>query len=265
MPKKTTTHNNLTYNEYHTYIKETYNPQILKNTEYYLKQYSGFSELANAMPCAIYLLDYTTLGYRFVSEGCKYIVGYTANECMNWSHLDFIRNCMNAEDAKIFTGAFFDKYIEQIKSVSKNDIKNCRFSLNYRGKKKDGTPIKILQQSVVLETNDLGYPVLSLGIIIDITAHKLDNKMVFSISHFNAETGFQTISSSTLNSAHDKLTAREKEIVKHITYGHSTNKIAELLNISMLTVNAHRRNINKKTNCKNVVELVNYALVNNVN
>jgi DNA-binding CsgD family transcriptional regulator len=264
MAKKANTLNNLTYNEYHAYIKETYNPKVLKNTDYYLKQYSAFSELANAMPCAIYLLDYTSMGYRFVSEGCKQIIGYTADECMNWSHLDFISNCMNKEDAKIFTSSFFEKYIEQIKTVSKNDIKNCRFSLNYRGQKKDGTPIKILQQSVVLETNDLGYPVLSLGILIDITAHKMDNKMVFSISHFNPKTGFQSISSNTFESETNNLTVREKEIVKHIAYGHSTIKIAELLNISVLTVNAHRRNINKKTNCKNVAELINYAISNSI-
>lgn len=265
MAKKRVTKNNLIFNEYKAFINETYNPTVLKSTDDYLKQYSFFSELANAIPCAIYLLDYTTLSYRYVSEGCKYIIGYTVDECMKWTQPDFIKKCMHPEDAKVFTSQFFEMYIEKFRDVGENDIKNCRFSFNYRGIKKDGTHFKILQQSVVLETNNIGYPLLSLGILIDITAHKLDNNMVFSSTHFNLETGFQTISSNTFaNEAHN-LTAREKEIIKHIIFGHSTHEISKLLHISALTVNAHRRNINKKTNSKNIAELINFAVNNGLN
>jgi DNA-binding CsgD family transcriptional regulator len=264
MAKKQITNTNPTFNQYKAFINETYKPKLLKNAEYYLKQFSFFTDLSSAMPCAIYLLDYTTQGYIFVSDGCQNITGYTAKECINWTQQEYIKRFLHKDDAEIFTTQFFEKYVEIIKKISNDDIKNCRFSLNYRLIKKDGSIIKILQQSVVLETNDLGYPVLSLGILIDITAHKIDNQMVFSVSHFNAKTGFKTISSDSFTMELDNLTIREKEITKHIVYGHNTAKIADILFISPFTVKAHRRNILEKTKCKNIAELINYAINNGI-
>lgn len=265
MAKKVIPESNITLNDYKLFIKDSSKIKFVKDSDYYLKQYAHFRALSDAMPCAVYILDYTSQNYVYVSESCKNITGYTSNEHMKMGQIEFLRKCLYKEDSKIFENHVFVNFIESAKKISNNEIKNCRFSINYRLKRKDGSLIKILQQSIVLETNSDGYPLLSLGIIVDISSHKLDNNMVFSISHFNSEAGFQTISSNTFTNEPNNLTVREKEIIKHITFGHNTLKIAELLNISVLTVNAHRRNINKKTNSKNVAELINFAVNNGLN
>lgn len=58
------------------------------------------------------------------------------------------------------------------------------------------------------------------------------------------------------------LTKREKEILKMIADGETTNNIAEKLFISFFTVSKHRKNIMKKLKVKNTAELVKYAFEN---
>ncbi len=53
-----------------------------------------------------------------------------------------------------------------------------------------------------------------------------------------------------------RLTRREKEIVRLIADGHTTNQIAEALFISPLTVETHRKNVMKKLKVTNAASLI---------
>lgn len=247
------------YNEYHSFLSGT-KIKVIKSPEYYLKRFSLFEELSNSIPCAVYVLDYSNQKYLFVSESCKAIIGYTAKECMEMGQREWLENCIEKEDAEVFKNKVFNRFVDEATKISTEDIRNCRFSVNYRLKRKDGVVIKVLQQSVVLESNTNGYPLLVLGIIIDITSCKPDNKILFSVSHYHPHTGIRTISSDSYCLEEKKLTVREKEIIKHIVYGHKSSKIANLLCISENTVKVHRRNILEKTKCRNVAELINYVI-----
>ncbi|MTI41240.1 response regulator [Fulvivirga lutimaris] len=55
------------------------------------------------------------------------------------------------------------------------------------------------------------------------------------------------------------LTPREEEIVRLIVKEYSTKQIADILFISERTVETHRKNILKKTECSNIVALIKYA------
>lgn len=58
----------------------------------------------------------------------------------------------------------------------------------------------------------------------------------------------------------DPLTVREKEVLKLIAEGISNKEIAEMLYISIRTVEHHRENIMKKLNTKKMASLVKYAI-----
>lgn len=60
------------------------------------------------------------------------------------------------------------------------------------------------------------------------------------------------------------LTKREKEIIQKIVNELNNNQIAEELNISLRTVETHRRNIMQKLSIKNVVSLIKYAVSNGI-
>lgn len=55
---------------------------------------------------------------------------------------------------------------------------------------------------------------------------------------------------------HEKLTEREKEILRLISMGFNSQKIGKHLQISKNTVDTHRRNILKKTKLKSTFEIV---------
>jgi DNA-binding NarL/FixJ family response regulator len=62
----------------------------------------------------------------------------------------------------------------------------------------------------------------------------------------------------------EHLSTREMEILTMICQEHSNREIAENLHISTKTVDFHRANLMKKTNSKNVVGLIIYAIKNSL-
>lgn len=61
-----------------------------------------------------------------------------------------------------------------------------------------------------------------------------------------------------------ELSKRELEIIRLICQEHSTPEIANILHISPLTVETHRKNILKKTKVKTIVGLIKFAIENRI-
>jgi two-component system, NarL family, response regulator NreC len=60
--------------------------------------------------------------------------------------------------------------------------------------------------------------------------------------------------------AYDLLTAREREILQLIAEGKSNKDVANLLNLSVYTVESHRSNLMEKLNLRGLPELILYAV-----
>lgn len=61
-----------------------------------------------------------------------------------------------------------------------------------------------------------------------------------------------------------KFTKRELEVLSLVCKGHSNNEIADKLFISYRTVERHRTNLINKSNSKNIIEVIIYAIKNNL-
>lgn len=61
-----------------------------------------------------------------------------------------------------------------------------------------------------------------------------------------------------------RLTGREREILGRLADGLSSKQIAGKLHLSENTIVNHRKNILRKTNTKNVAELIRYAINNGI-
>jgi len=59
---------------------------------------------------------------------------------------------------------------------------------------------------------------------------------------------------------YDLLTPREREVLQLVAEGKSNKEVANLLNLSVYTVETHRSNIMQKLNLKGVPELILYAV-----
>jgi DNA-binding NarL/FixJ family response regulator len=60
--------------------------------------------------------------------------------------------------------------------------------------------------------------------------------------------------------AEEQLTPREREILQLIAEGKSNKDVANLLNLSVYTVETHRANLMQKLNLRSVPELILYAV-----
>ena len=66
------------------------------------------------------------------------------------------------------------------------------------------------------------------------------------------------------SSEEKELTDREKEIIRLFAEGYTYKQIAEQLNISARTVEAHKNNILHKLGLRNTIDLVKYAIKNRI-
>jgi DNA-binding NarL/FixJ family response regulator len=65
-------------------------------------------------------------------------------------------------------------------------------------------------------------------------------------------------------SARDRLTPRQREIVQLLAEGKSSKEIAVALGLSVKTAETHRANIMRKLDCHSVSEVVRYAIRNKI-
>lgn len=57
----------------------------------------------------------------------------------------------------------------------------------------------------------------------------------------------------------DSITSREREILGLLSKGHNRKEISEMLFLSPHTVDYHRRQLLKKTNSRNIAQLIGIA------
>lgn len=67
-----------------------------------------------------------------------------------------------------------------------------------------------------------------------------------------------------VNDENYDLSERESEVLVLVAQGYSSKEIADKLNISIHTVNTHRKNITHKTGIKSVAGLAVYAMLHNL-
>ena len=89
-----------------------------------------------------------------------------------------------------------------------------------------------------------------------------EGKSFFSpaISRLLVEDYVRQMQHRDIDDSYDLLTPREREILQIVAEGKSNKEIANLLNLSLYTVETHRGNILQKLNLHSVPELILYAV-----
>ncbi len=88
-------------------------------------------------------------------------------------------------------------------------------------------------------------------------------KTVYQGATYFCESSTQTLFTQPIpagSNLPNPLSRREQAVLKLVAYGHSSKKIASLLDISYRTVETHRQNIKHKLDLHSTAELAKYAL-----
>ena len=144
--------------------------------------------------------------------------------------------------------------------LNEQEITKYKVSYFLRLQHTDKSYKTILHQIVPITVSEGGKIQRTLCIYTDVTHlnipidHKISFLSATLPSYYSVET--EGTNKFLINNFKDTFTKRELEIIKKIAEGKSVMEIAELLFLSTHTVNTHKKNIFRKSQCKNTPELI---------
>lgn len=230
--------------------------ESLQKTECIKKSFEILDKYPLLPSQALYVNDWRALNIPY-QRGIKKLLGYSFEEFNQYLLLEFI----HPDDIEQYLR--FMKISTEWAWKIKPEPFTVESLLDYRVKKKDGTYLKILRQSTIFENCRDKSIKSTLSILTDISNIKFNNAVNLQI--ITLDDGKIVLQDTESNSAiRPNFTVREREILQKIKLGHNSKAIAEQLCISRHTVDTHRRKMLAKTECKNVVELVQEATMHGI-
>ncbi|WP_366187100.1 LuxR C-terminal-related transcriptional regulator [Flavobacterium ovatum] len=220
----------------------------------------NFNELISSLvslgPFYFYVIDFFDMSISHVSPSIKDIHGFdpetvTFDDIIQTIHPEDMDFVANAENANL-------KFLYNIVGV--DNIVNYKASYSFRSRLKNGEYGMLNHQAIVLTTDENGGFGKALNIHTNIDHLTKKNSYTFSLIGLKDNPSYTDINVSFESNEFTCFSKREMEIIKLISEGLTTIQISEIFNISEHTVKTHRKNINKKSDCKNASELINKCI-----
>lgn len=251
------------FTDWINYAHKYINPDTVTGGNFELLQNEQFIALMEHAPSVVLIVNHASSRYEFFSKNMKHLSGYTSEE-MIAGGVQFGVTIMDPEHTGVMSECVFPAMFENLGHYAKlGELKKIRLSYNFRIRRKDGSTVWVLQQMNILETDENGGPLLSMYFMTDISNHKKDDLLDFTVSKLDDSDYFNTVYTTSFPTNSDKieLTTRESQIIRLIHQGSSSNEIASKLSISLHTVNTHRKNIFGKLGATNTANMLSIARV----
>ncbi len=200
-----------------------------------------------------YLLNIPHETMEYVSDSCCLLLGL---QKANDFTVAYALNNIHPEDLKRV--AFFERRVSEFfNNLNPDLVLKYKVSYDYRIRKSNGEYIWILQQVVPVESNSEGAVLRVIGVHTNITPVKVDNKPSgLSFIALDAGPSYNFAYKSTnMEIVSHMFSKREREVLAWIVKGKKSSEIADILCISLHTVNTHRKRILLKSQCKSTFEL----------
>lgn len=204
--------------------------------------------------------DHREMNFVFVSKNIDRLLGYPHKEVVK-NKLVLSNEIIHPQDINR-SALLFEDIFKFYFSLPLDERLNYKFCNEVRLKSKSGSYVWLLHEFEVVKFDFLGKPLVSLSQVKDITAIKEDETQNLWIGKYFRDGNYR-IELSKKYHCHPvslNLSKRELEILKLLSSGFCSKEIAERLHISLHTVNTHRQNMLRKTNSRNVCELIKYSL-----
>ncbi len=209
-------------------------------------------------PFYYYIIDFETMEMSNVNPAIADILGHDPATVQ----LEDVLSSIHPEDVA-YVGAietcaanYFYKHLPPEK------ILNYKTSFNFRMRLKDGNYGLFNHQAIMLQVGARGGLGKCLNIHTQIDHLTDRNNYRFSLISLTGDPSFLNLKSDEDIEPNLLFSNKELEILKLIADGFENKAIAEKLFISILTVQKHRANILKKSDCKNMTELVKISYMN---
>ena len=245
-------------------IWETYS-KSLKTTKASIVDEEVYKIMANIFcpgPFYFYLVDFSINDFIYIHPNVEKILGVPIEK---WS-LEYLLSQVPLDDfhfiqqCERLAGTFFFERIDRY------EVKNYKSVYCYRVKTMSGSVKMILQQGMTYSTDEQGRVLIALGVHTDVShLIKSNNKRISFINILDSDKSFYGIDPfkgivKKLKPSTQLLSNREIEIIQLLSEGNTGAEIAKQLFISSNTVRTHRKNIRKKLDCKNTIQVIIKAI-----
>ncbi|WP_299884004.1 LuxR C-terminal-related transcriptional regulator [uncultured Lacinutrix sp.] len=227
-----------------------------KQTANYLEPIKAFARTTYK---SIYIIDYESKGFEYVSENPLFLCGHTAEEVKEMGYAFYFKY-VTKDDLDLLlkiNNAGFEFY----EKIPAQERKFHTISYDFHLKNQEGKVILINQKLTPLFLTSDGKIWKAICIISLSNEQNSGNIKIYKkgsdkIFKYDLEGEFWKTEEKI------KLTNREKEVLLFSTRGYTINEIAEAIFVSPDTVKFHRRKLFDKLEVANISEAISFAINN---
>lgn len=214
-----------------------------------------------------YIVDFPNLKMEYVHQGTQEVLGIPPEEANMASLVAPLvpesREAMFKKEAVVVD--FMFNYLPPSEVLNYKSV--------YFATVRDtmGTHKTLLHQANVLSLCEENRPKHILVVHTDVSHFHLQRKDSLSLVNLSGgesfhevpfnDGKFDALRCARASEEFPELTEREREVIRKMAEGHSTEETADQLCISVHTLRTHRKNILRKSGCRNTHELVARSLM----
>jgi DNA-binding NarL/FixJ family response regulator len=152
-----------------------------------------------------------------------------------------------------------------VSSLESNRMTGFKSFFDFRMQGQDGSISRILQEGVALKRDSTGNIQLLLALISDISHLKRDDRQHLRLTDGRENLIYEVSNDSGVCMKLEPLSRRELEIAKLIGKKFTSEEIGEQLFLSTHTINTHRQNMLRKMRMTDMMELINFLSIYQMN
>jgi DNA-binding CsgD family transcriptional regulator len=218
-------------------------------------KYRGLLDVLDSLKTStILVLDYFKNEFYYMSDKVANL-GFGPDMLVS-EFLDWYRGRFHPDDHIVNTGGAMGRqyFYDNPKEKPSEYVLTCEFRILNDSDKW----IRLISQNTILETDSRGTPWLVLNLLDFSPETDLDAPGRVTLRH--SKTKKVVFSLEGKSTPEQNISKREKEVLNLISTGKRSKEIADELQISVNTVNNHRKNIMEKLGVQNSFEAVKKAL-----
>lgn len=210
------------------------------------------------------VVNFNTFQYEFIGKGQAFLSGYE-NEVVEKEGIRFQVRHMHPEDGEFIVKHSYPAFNKILESLSFEEQKKILLQHNYRFRHKEGHYVHLMEQVTVLKADEEGKIMVCLVHVYELPMVQ-PFKIKVLINRLRTDQTYETLLTAEFPQIEEKLqlSQREKEIIKLLSAGLNSEKIADRLFISYHTVRTHRKNMLQKLGIKSTSELVAYGITHGI-
>lgn len=196
--------------------------------------------------------------FEYISKNFTACTGLSRDKMLN-EGMDYFWTLFHPEDIQLWIKSLKELMLFTMTELTDKQRKKMSYTWNYRLKNANQEYINIIQNTTPLQFDETNKPIIGLAHYTVLHgAPKMD--ICATAKYLNDNNEYETLFYQNISTSNllGLISNRERDIVRLIITRNTSEIIADKLNISVHTVNTHRRNILKKLNLSSTFELIDY-------